>query len=371
MNKRDFLKFSTLMLFNGCLTNTVLAKNNTDVNLITILLRGGADGLDMLVPYSDNNYYEKRPNISIEKEQCFILNSDFGLNKKLSFLNELYKSNNVLFFPASGQIHNSRSHFLAQDVLEYGVNNVINYESGFLSRLIEKTSSKGVSFTENITPIMKHERLVVPTLPKGIMTGYFNYKGSPVIKDPEISKVYLEVEKNIRISNEIKKQLNNNDSEKKLSNAFLAMKMGGYNISFVDFDDWDTHANQKGRMNNLLTNLDNEIKNLKKSMTEKDWEKTAIIITTEFGRVIKENGSGSDHGHGSLLIITGGVIHKSKILGDWIILKENNLHESRDLPVIYETRNILSEIIGNLFGLNNQDLEYIFPKSRKTNFKII
>lgn len=371
MNKRDFLKFSTLMLVNGCLNNTVFAKTNTDINLITILLRGGADGLDILVPYSDNHYYEKRPNISIRKEDCFVLNSDFGINKNMSFLNDLYKNNNLNLIPASGQTHNSRSHFLAQDVLELGINYGINYDSGFLSRLIEKTSSKGVSFTENITPIMKNKNIVIPTLPKGIMSGYFNYTGSPTIQDPEIRKVYLEVEKNIKISNEIKKQLNNDSSDKKLSNAFKAMKLGNYNVSFVDFDDWDTHANQKSRMNNLLINLDNELKNLRNSMTIKDWEKTAIIITTEFGRVLKENGSGTDHGHGSLLMLTGGVIHKSKILGDWITLKDDSLHEKRDLPVIYETRNVLSEMFAELFALNNQELEYIFPKAVKTNFKII
>ncbi len=359
------------MLLTGQLSETVFAKSNTDINIITILLRGGADGLDILVPYSDNYYYEQRPNIGIKKEDCFQVNSDFGINNKMPFLNELYKNNNLNLLPAAGQIHNSRSHFLAQDVLEYGVNNVINYESGFLSRLIEKTSFKGVSFTENITPIMKNKNIIIPTMPKGILNGFFNYNGKPSIKDPEINKVYLEVEKNMKISNEIKSQLNKNQSDGKLVNAFKAMKLGNYNLSFIDFDDWDTHANQRSRMNNLLSNLDNELKNLKNSMSQSEWKKTAIIITTEFGRVLKENGSGTDHGHGSLLLLTGGVINKSKILGDWITLKDSQLHENRDLPVLYETRNVLAELFVEIFNLNNSDLNYVFPNAVKTNFKII
>lgn len=371
MNKRDFLKLSTLMILSGQLSNTVFAKSNADINLITILLRGGADGLDILVPYADNYYYEQRQNISIKKQDCFQINSDFGINNKMPFLHNLYKNNNLYLIPAAGQTHNSRSHFLAQDVLEYGVNNVINYDSGFLSRLIEKTSFKGVSFTENITPIMKNKNLIIPTMPKGIMSGLFNYKGTPSIKDPEINKVYVEVEKNMKISNEIKGQLNNNYTDNKLMNAFKAMKLGNYNLSFVDFDDWDTHANQRSRMNKLLNNLDNEIKNLKNSMSEQEWKKTAIVITTEFGRVVKENGFGTDHGHGSLLILTGGVINKSKILGDWIVLKDSQLHENRDLPVLHETRNILAELFVEIFNLNNAEINYIFPNAVKTNFNLI
>ncbi len=371
MNKRDFLKFSTLLLLGGNLNSTVFAKSNNDINLITILLRGGADGLDMLVPYSDSNYYEKRPNISIKKEDCYHINSDFGINKKMMFLYDLYKNNNLQLIPASGQTHNSRSHFLAQDVLEYGINNSINNENGFLSRLIEKTSMKGVSFTENITPIMKNKNLIIPTMPKSIMSGSFNYTGYPTVKDEEIIKVYAEVQKNIKISNELKKHIKINSSTNKLINAFIAMKLGGYNLSFIDFDDWDTHANQKGRMTNLLINLDNELKNLKDNIPQNEWKKTIIIITTEFGRVLKENGSGTDHGHGSLLMLTGGIINKSKILGDWITLKEDYLHEKRDLPVIHESRDILAELFFNLFSLTKSDLDYVFPNVKKTNFNII
>jgi uncharacterized protein (DUF1501 family) len=114
MDRRNFLKYT---LGTSVLTSiNVFAKTNSknNPNLLFVLLRGGADGLSMLVPYSDSNYYEQRPRIAIPKEKCISINNTFGLNPSLSNYVNWYKNNQAVFIPAAGQINNSRSHFQAQ-----------------------------------------------------------------------------------------------------------------------------------------------------------------------------------------------------------------------------------------------------------------
>ncbi len=370
MNKREFLKYCGGLALVSNLGVSFAKENNNDINLLVVFLRGGADGLSMLVPYSDNYYYESRPNIAIKKEDCFVVNETFGINKKLSFFNDLHKSNQLAIIPAAGQLNNSRSHFQAQDVMEYGMNGVINYKSGFLARLIELNSKKnGISFTENLPPIFKHETLVFPTLATPHLNGHFNFNGKIEVQDLKIQETYNKVIDNIEIIKKFNENNKNNNS--KLYNAAKFMLAGNYNVAFADFDDWDTHAMQNSRMNNLLDNLNLELKSFKDAIGQEKWNKTLVVVMSEFGRVVKQNGTGTDHGHGNLLMLMGGVINKSKIHGDWLKLSAENLHEKRELPVLYENRNILAEVFGKTYGLNKEQIKKLFPDCRPTNFNIL
>lgn len=102
------------------------------------------------------------------------------------------------------------------------------------------------------------------------------------------------------------------------------MKKGGYNIGFVDFGDWDTHSDQgslNGKLFGLLNNLDQELVSFRKSFGEENWNNTIVVIMSEFSRTFKENGNGSDHGHGNLMSLFGGLVNKSQIV-DWLSLKK-------------------------------------------------
>lgn len=371
MNRRNFLQNSLATTLMLGINKSIFAKTNTEQpNLLVIMLRGGVDGLSMLVPYSDQYYYDVRSLISIKKQDCLKVNETFGLNPALknSFFN-CYQNNQAIFIPAAGQLENSRSHFQSQDVMEYGVNLPQN-TSGFLGRLQEVlTNAKGVCFTENVSSIFKSEKITVPNITNKHIQGWFNYD----IKSyqfNEYQKVYENVQKNMQIIDKIK---SNQQQGTILSNVAQYMKISKSNIGFIDFGDWDTHSSQ-GSLDNqlfhLLKNLDKELLSFKETMGE-DWKKTVVVIMSEFGRTVKQNGNGTDHGHGNLMTIMGGLVTKSKVAGDWLILNEKNLHENRDIPVFYDYRSILAELFKNMYDLNNNQLNYIFPNVQKTNFGII
>ncbi len=372
MNKRNFLKFTAAL---GLLSNIniLFAQNKENINLLVIFLRGGADGLNMLVPYNDESYYEARPNIATHKNDCFKINETFGLNKTLSVLKDLYLDKQLAFIPACGQKNNSRSHFQAQDVMEFGINDVTVYDSGFLARLAELNKiSKPISFTENLPHILRHKEIIVPTLAQPHLSGLFNLNENNNFKfnDMKLSDTYKKVNENIKIIEDFKKINSNNEFKNtKLYNVAKFMNESGYNIAFADFDDWDTHANQNIRMNALMKNLNKEINGFKNGIN--NWQNTIVVMFSEFGRVVKQNGSGTDHGHGNLMTIFGGLLTKSNVYGDWIDLKEKNLHQNRDLPVMYEYRDVLSVIFQKIYGLNNNQVEHIFPKHKKINFNIV
>jgi uncharacterized protein (DUF1501 family) len=373
MERRDFIKFGlgSMLLAES---NALFAKtaSSNQPNLLFVFLRGGADGLSMLVPYKDSNYYEARPTIAIPKNKCLTVNTTFGLNPALSVYDNWYKKNQAVFVPLAGQLNNSRSHFQAQDVLEYGINDNVTYNSGFLARLQEVLGgSKTMSFTENITPIMSSSKVVIPTIAIPHLKGVFNFNSSRDFEySGKLKDVYQTVENNL----DLIKKLPNGDDQYKLSYVAEFMKTGGYNIGFVDFNDWDTHGEQgslDGKLFNLLANLNGELDAFRKSFGEEKWKNTLVVVMSEFGRTVKQNGNGSDHGHGNLMSLFGGLITKSQVAGEWFDLKEKNLHQDRELKVMHQYRDVLAEAFIKMYGLSASQLNYVFPGCKPTTFKII
>jgi uncharacterized protein (DUF1501 family) len=146
MNRRDFLHVASITslawLFPG--TRAWAFSNGKDdpssKKLIVILLRGGMDGLNVVVPYSDNRYYSLRPTIAIARpgaENGLIdLDGHFGLHPALQPLMPLWQSGSLAFVHSSGSPDQTRSHFDAQDYMESGVPGNKTIGSGWLNRLV-------------------------------------------------------------------------------------------------------------------------------------------------------------------------------------------------------------------------------------------
>lgn len=353
MNRRNFLKSaliasSSIFLTNQSFANRLLEKNKK--YLLVLFLYGGADGLSFLTPYNDNYYKEKRGDLAICNDNYNIISSDFAIN---SFLYDSYydnyKNSGAAFFPLSGQYNNSRSHFLSQDLMEYGKEVEDKIDSGFLARLnfilSKKNNYKTTAFCDQSPIIIKNDN-----------GSYLN----------NISVNNLS--NNLHIYNKITQEnisLTNNITE--LGKIANFMKNSHYNIGFTTMDLWDTHNNQKIRLENLLKNLNDNLKKFKSVMKE-DWDNTTVVIMSEFGRTLNINGSGTEHGHGNLFTFLGGDI-KSGIYGDWITLHEKNLHEKRDLPVLTEYKTILAELFMQKYDLSLDEIKYIFPNTTPSNFK--
>lgn len=388
MNKRDFLKglgalglsFITPKVFAQSSDYLIkqLDKTNDKPIMLFVFLRGGHDGLSFLSPYSDSVYYEKRPHIALPKEKGLIISNEFSINPLLkeSFY-DLFNRKQAIFIPSSGQHHNSRSHFLSEDFISYGVNQATN-ESGFLNRLIEVTQLNGVSFTPSVRPIFKGKKSI-PCFSLDEINFNTSSQEDKVIQqnysqDSLLADALNNLNNNRNALMDIKKsnqQDYNQDSQFQRFARF--MKLSNSNIGFIELAQWDTHISNHpldSDLSELLEKLNSSLVSYKNSCTPADWKRTFIVLFSEFGRTVKENaGLGTEHGHGNLLTILGGGLNQGKILGDWTPL--NKLHEDRDLFVHNEFNNVLAKLFKQAYGLNNQELNYILPNSSPEKFDLI
>ena len=141
---------------------------------------------------------------------------------------------------------------------------------------------------------------------------------------------------------------------------------GGPNIGMVGLDGWDTHAKQDRRLNNMFTDLDAGIAALKTSLG-RAWDKSCVVICSEFGRTAAANGTkGTDHGTGGLAIVLGGAVKGGRIYGDWPGVNPAALYEARDLYPANDIAAILKGTMRDHLGLDRTAIDnHIFPNSAR------
>lgn len=388
MNKREFLKnigalgltFIAPKVFAQSSDYLIkqLDKDNKKPIMLFIFLRGGHDGLSLLSPYSDSVYFEKRPHIALPKDKGLVISNEFSINPLLkdSFYN-CFNNKQAIFIPSSGQHHNSRSHFLSEDFISYGVNQA-NNESGFLNRLVEVTQLNGISFTSSIRPIFKGKQSI-PCFSLDEINFSTSFQEDIIISndyknDALLSQALNNLNINRNALMDIKHSNQQDYNQVSQFQRFAKfMKLSNSNIGFIELAEWDTHISNHpldSDLSDLLEKLNSSLVAYQNSCTPDDWKRTFIILFSEFGRTVKENaGLGTEHGHGNLLTILGGGLNQGKILGDWTSL--NKLHEDRDLFVHNEFNNVLAKLFKQTYGLNNQELNYIFPNSLPEKFDLI
>jgi uncharacterized protein (DUF1501 family) len=141
--------------------------------------------------------------------------------------------------------------------------------------------------------------------------------------------------------------------------ARLIKSDAGVEAAFAEVDGWDHHQNENGQLSGLLNQFSNAIAAFCQDLGDR-MEDVAIVTMSEFGRTAEENGTGgTDHGHGSLMMVLGGAVQGGKIYGEWPGLEKEQLFEGRDLAVTTDFRTVLSELVRGHLG--QSDLSSVFP----------
>jgi uncharacterized protein (DUF1501 family) len=403
LNRREFLKAAALssMIFLPGIKGWAFSQGTPETagntkKLIVILLRGGIDGLNVVVPYGDPNYYALRPTIAVSQPGTVNgvadLNGYFGLHPAMSALLPYWQDKSLAFVHASGSPNPTRSHFDAQDYMETGLlnGNYGKYSStGWLNRLIS-------SIPNQHSPVQALS--VGPVLPR-IFSGpaavatVENAKGPTAlfIDRPQIAKAFqamyngtddismafaegMAAHKTINTALSAPQQeeqimanrgapLPTASFGKQLSNLFA--KDSTVQVAFIDFGGWDTHigeGNGKGQLANRLTPLASGLADLVEGLGPL-YADTSIVVMSEFGRTAKENGNGgTDHGHGNVMWLLGGGINGGQVYGRWSGLANNELHEGRDLPTNTDFRSVLGFILNEQMKISRKSLDDVFPE---------
>ena len=388
MKRRDFLKFMLAGTAAGIFASPAAAA--TPKRLIVIFQRGGCDGLNVAVPYGDDEYYNLRPTIAIPRPGnvggALAMDNFFGLHPAMTSLHSLYEQGNVAVFPAVHYTGASRSHFDSQKYIESA--QISRHADGWLNRHLSTQWNdlpmRGISFGNSVAhsltgtvPVssfndLSQFKIDLDESSEGRLINRLTevYNESPeedVGYDPLIRQSGHTLFKDLQVSNldvanyqpESTVSYPNNSFGRQLANTAQIIKEGaGVELATISHGGWDTHQNQggaEGYQAKNLKSLSDGITAFYQDMGDRMAD-TIILTMTEFGRTAKENGSlGTDHGHASTWFALGGNVKKG-IYGEWPGLQEHQLERGRYLAQATDFRDIFSEVIAQHLENNDQSI---------------
>jgi uncharacterized protein (DUF1501 family) len=410
INRRFFLKSSGIALAGfglmqgapSFLQRLALAdglsksSNGRRKTLITIFQRGAVDGLNMVVPHGDRDYYSLRPTLAVAQPQqgnaeaAIELDGFFGLHPSLVALKPLWDAKRLAIVDAVGSPDNTRSHFDAQDYMESATPGVKSTRDGWLNRYLqsnqdEKASPfRAVAMTQNLprtlqgrAPAVAITNLADFTIQAGtssasLQGGFESIYAQGVNdvlqgtgKETFEAVNYLKKINPAQFRPENGAQYPRNQFGYALLQISQLIKAGvGLEIAFTDTPglNWDTHFNQgnsRGQLANLLQQFGAGIGALVTDLGQ-HMDDVVILTMSEFGRTVRENGTrGTDHGHANAMFVIGNSVHGGKVYGEWPGLGSDKLYEGRDLALTTDFRDVFGEVAQKHLGSTNT--EKVFP----------
>ena len=368
MNRRDFLRYAATSGAMLALPNISFAAANTDRRFIFIIQRGAADGLNTVIPYADPAYAKLRGALAIDVAQAAKLDGMFALHPSLIETAKLYTAGQALFVQAVASPYRDRSHFDAQNVLETGGNTAYQLKDGWMNRLLTllpKAQNEAIAFAATIPMALRGKMEVssyaashLPQAPDDLLLRVSQLYA----EDAQLNPIWqAALAANNMADDSSAKQ--DPASLGKLAASFLA-KTNGPRIAMIETGGWDTHSGQEARLSRQLTSLDQLIAALRTGLGD-TWQKTTIIVATEFGRTAAANGTGgTDHGTGSAALILGGDVNGGRVIADWPGLNQSNLFEGRDLKPTTNLDTLIASLASASFGIDSALVaKTLFPAS--------
>ncbi|MBP6363672.1 MAG: DUF1501 domain-containing protein [Novosphingobium sp.] len=341
------------------------AKAETERRLVFLIQRGAADGLATLAPTGDPAYASLRGDLAAELMNLSKLGGLFALHPALTQTAALYGKGEALFAHAVASPYRDRSHFDGQNVLETGGARPYDRQDGWMNRLIGLLPGpgiKGLAISATIPTALRGAIQVgsyapsnLPDAPQDLLQRVsMLYEG-----DPQLSGLWTEALQTRAMAGSMAM---GNAKGAAAAGKLIASLMTGPDsarIVMAESNGWDTHAGQRGRLNDQLAGLDALLASLKENLGAA-WADTLVVVATEFGRTAAVNGTGgTDHGTASLAMLLGGTVAGGRILSDWPGLGPSQLYEGRDLK---PTTSIDALLAGALAGHFRLDPAQVAPK---------
>jgi uncharacterized protein (DUF1501 family) len=361
--------------------------------LVVLFLRGGADALMLVGPAAERAYVADRPpelrvldsgdRQGLPLDQPLDARLDFRLHPELAPLAELYKDKQLAIVHAAGITDGTRSHFVAQDLIERGVGregDIAHTGTGWLTRLLDALPRQpglvraactsgaidaslagcgpalaapelnggiglyggdttrgvlGALYRTGDDPLSGAMRRTVgmlagldQRLPRGA-------DGKPAPYQPENQARYdgAEAGRGLRVVAEL-----------------LKLEVG-LSLAAVDMGGWDTHEGQPGRFANQARQLGQALAAFWNDIARYH-DRVTVVVLTEFGRRLRANRSeGTDHGHAAVMLALGGAVNGGRMYGRWPGLHADALDHGVDLAVTTDYRSVLAELAERRFGI--------------------
>jgi uncharacterized protein (DUF1501 family) len=360
--------------------------------LVVLFQRGAMDGLNVVVPFAEPNYYQLRPSIAIPQpsrgtsDAAIDLDGSFGFHPSLAPLLSLYQQGQLAIVHAVGSPDPTRSHFDAQDFMESGTPGVKATDAGWLNRALVGLPDPKLAPFRAVALGPYLPRTLQGSVPAIALPDLRQFKlnGPPQTVQGGFEAMYAEtVDQALRgVGTETFQAIG---SMKKIDPATYQPENGaeypksrfgqnlqeiaeliksdiGLEVAFLDSGGWDHHVNEggvQGQLANLLRDLGQGIAAFHRDMSDR-MENVVFVSMSEFGRTAHENGNrGTDHGHANCMFVMGGRVMGGKVYGRWPGMDTPQLYQGRDLAMTTDFRAVLSEIVVRHLG--NRDMAQVFP----------
>ena len=399
ITRRIFLKDGAMALVSLGFAPTFLARTVEGIGaprrkvLITIFQRGAVDGLNMIVPFGDRDYYSVRPSIAIARpssndDTAIDLDGFFGLHPRMRSLKALWDAGSLAIVHASGSHDETRSHFDAQDYMESATPGVKSTPDGWMNRYLHAKEHQQATPFRAVALAQQLPRALQGTAP-ALAIGQIGQFGIRAGQATEMVQSSFESEYAAAASSVLKstgreafdavRMLKKADpaqytpangaeyprspyGEALRQIAQLIKADVGLEVAFAESGNWDHHANEGAAVGILANRLDDLSRGIAALVRDLgDLMHDVVIMTmSEFGRAVAENGSrGTDHGHGNAMMIVGGAVRGGKVYGRWPGLAREQRYEGRDLAITTDFRAAFNEVVRGHLGL--QDTSRVFP----------
>jgi uncharacterized protein (DUF1501 family) len=399
-NRRFFLRNGALAIAGttvipSFLVRSVMAEAAAAApsrRLVVIFQRGAADGLNVVVPYREPNYYAMRPGIAIPANQVLDLDGFFGLHPSMAAFKPLYDQGHLAVVHAAGSPDMSRSHFDAQDYMESGTPGVKSTTDGWLNRALqsedtrhrqEHTAFRALALgsqvprtlagkvpaiaLSNVNNFIVGARGPAPSPAASAFQAMYSDSGDSIFH--ATGDETFDAVKMLRDANPAQYQPGpgveypNSEFGNNMKQIAQLLKADlGVEAAFTDVSGWDTHQYQggvTGQLANRLADFSASIAAFWRDLGDSA-ENVTLVTMSEFGRTARQNGTGgTDHGHANAMFVLGGSVKGGKVYGKWPGLANEQLNEGRDLAVTTDFRQVLGEAVLKTLGANNLDL--VFP----------
>ncbi len=388
-----------------------LGKAGRGKTLVVIFLRGGIDGLNLVVPYGDEHYGKLRKELRIgspnEKDGALDLDGFFGLHPRAAALKPWHDAGHMVAAHAVGYDKNTRSHFEEQDVWETGVIGNTLGSDGWLNRHLQTSEGRGpiraVALSDTLPRMLRGDATAYAI--KGIDSLALKQKyGNADQVTAALEHAYqCQADEDVAralspMMDEAREMVTQSGSETlegvklirgiasqpyergaaypkgqlagRLAEAARLIKSDiGLEVIEIDYGGWDTHNNQgrgiEGGYGDKVAELSNSLAAFAKDLGDR-LNDTLVLTMSDFGRTAKENGTrGTDHGWANCMLALGGGVANTgegggrKVVTDWPGLAEDQLYQKRDLKDTTDFRDVLAEVVR--VHLGNESLASVLP----------
>ncbi|HMJ46174.1 MAG TPA: DUF1501 domain-containing protein [Ferruginibacter sp.] len=357
--------------------------------VVVIQFSGGNDGLNTVIPVSNDIYYRERPRLSIGKDKALTLTDDAGLNPALEHFKGLFDEGNVGILNSVGYPNPDRSHFRSMDIWQSasGSNEYIN--TGWLGRYLDAQCkgcdkpTQALEIDDVLSLAMKgNERKGLAFKdPRRLYSSsnerfYKDINSSHSTGEETVDYLYKTMSETLSSADYIYEQSRlhptgqaypNSELGKNLKTiASLILSDINTKVYYVSLGSFDTHVNQEAQQKRLFTELNDAVKAFTTDLKKNNRFQDVLMMTfSEFGRRVSQNASnGTDHGTANnMFFISGGLKEKGILnpLPDLSNLTDGDLKHTVDFKNVYAT--VLKKWLGTddktILGAEFEKLKFI------------